>query len=430
MTLGLGALVPAQAIKLQAQPVPEPGQPVQVQPAQMQPGQVQPVAPGTRAAPRLPRLTLDPPIQEVQKVEYLSNGHIEVAGAVLTLALSDQSRARALAGYVARRVLAERSTLAEVDVSIYDRASYGGFGGPLPLMTASVPRERLSDFLEWSAGRGSYDRAWVSDKPGAPPRRKPDRVRELTVNFLGTLADKAADTVRHTTAKVLGGVQAGLLYRGNSKDALAALTFDDAPHPIYEPLLFDLLRRGEVRATFFVIGRNARAYPYFVRDMVEQGHEVGNHTYHHVRLPPLPIAEASQELQDATQVITGITGRAVRYFRPPGGDYTPATLRAAEDLNLTTVFWTDDPGDFQNPGVDVLLQRYTRTLRPGGIVLLHDNAPEMLQALPSFLRVAQARKIELNTVGALVGEKNAVKQPAALQPKLPSKLIPARLPRP
>jgi peptidoglycan-N-acetylglucosamine deacetylase len=382
-------------------------------PLLVQPGQVQPVAPGTLAAPAIPQLTLNPAIPEVRKVEYLSNGHIEVAGAVLTLALSDQPRARALAGYVAHRVLAARPTLAEVDISVYDKASYGGFGGPLPLLTVSVPRERLNEVLAWSTGRGDYERAWISSKPGAAPVRRPDRVRELTVNFLGSLADKAADTVRHTTAKMLGGVQGGLLYRGSSKAALSALTFDDAPHPMYEPLLLDLLKRSNIHATFFVIGRNARAYPYFVKDMVEQGHEVGNHTYHHVRLPPLPIAKASQELQQASQVIGAITGKPVRYFRPPGGDYTTATLRAAEDQGLITVFWTDDPGDFQNPGVDVLLERYTRTLRRGGIVLLHDNAPEMMAALPLLLKVAQARQILLGTVSKLIGAEQAKGQPNA-----------------
>ena len=407
---------------------------VSVRTAQAQPGQVQPVAPGTLAAPRLPRLTLDPAIPEVQKVEYMGNGHIEVAGAVLTLTPDDYPRARVLAGYVARRVLAEREQLNEVDISVYDKASYGGFGGPLPLLTASVPRERLGDFLEWSAGKDSYERAWLSSTPGAAPVRPPDRVRELSVNFLGSLADKTADAVRHTTAKVLGGVQGGLLYRGNSRTALSALTFDDAPHPMYEPLLLDLLRRNGVHATFFVIGRNARAYPYFVRDMVAQGHEVGNHTYHHVRLPPLPIATATQEMVMASQVIQGVTGKPVRYFRPPGGDYTPATLRAAEGLGLTTVFWTDDPGDFQNPGVEVLIERYTRTLRRGGIVLLHDNAPEMLQALPTLLQIAKDRRIELDTVGVLVGQPQALcrpetgrSAPAQATPRHTPALVPAEL---
>ncbi|WP_425146181.1 polysaccharide deacetylase family protein [Deinococcus sp.] len=390
-----------------------------------QPGQVQPVAPNTLAAPSIPQLKLSPPIPELRKVEYLGNGYIEVAGAVLTLEASDQPRARALAGYAARRVLAAREQLDEVDVSVYDKDSYGGFGGPLPILTASVPRDRLEAFESWAQGRGSYERVWINATSAHPPSRKPDRVRELTVNFLGSLADRAADTVHHTTAQVLGGVQAGLLYHGSARQPLTALTFDDAPHPMYEPLLLDLLRRGETKATFFVIGRNARAYPYFVRDMAEQGHEVANHTYHHVRLPGLSLADATLEMSGANAVLVGITGKPVRYFRPPGGDYTPETLRAAESLGLTTVFWTDDPGDFQNPGDSVLLERYSRNLRRGGIVLLHDNAPEMLQVLPAFLRLASARRIELATVAALVaGPEEGPKHPEA---RTTPALVPVRV---
>ena len=377
------------------------------------PGEVQPVAPNTLLAPRLPRLTLDPPIPEVRKVEYLSNGYIEAAGAVLTVEGGDRARARVLAGYAARRILAARGQLAEVDLSVYDKSSYAGFGGPLPLLTASVPRTRLDDFLSWADGRGTYDRAWINAGTPTPPVRPPDRVRELTVNFLGALADRAADAVHHTTAKVLGGVQGGLLYHGSARQDITALTFDDAPHPMYEPLLLDALRREDAKATFFVIGRNARAYPYFVRDMAEQGHEVANHTYHHVRLPGLPLPEATAEMSQADAVLQGITGKPVRYFRPPGGDYTPATLRAAERLGLTTVFWTDDPGDFQNPGDSVLLERYTRMLRRGGIVLLHDNAPEMLQVLPELLRLAAQRRIDLGTVGALVAGPQGTERPDA-----------------
>ncbi|MFC4454863.1 polysaccharide deacetylase family protein [Deinococcus sonorensis] len=372
------------------------------------PGQLQPLAPGTLTAPRLPTLTLTPPLPGVVKVEYLSNGHIEVAGAILTLGAPERPEVRARVLALATRVLAARPSLSEVDLSVYDRSSYGGFGGPLPLLTASVPRARLNDFLAWTQGRGAYDRVWLNPVSlPAPPRQLSEPVRELSVNFLGSLADRAADAVHHTTAKVLGGVQGGLLYHGLPLTRLAALTFDDAPHPIFEPLLLDLLQRSGIHATFFVIGRNARAYPYFVQDMISQGHEVGNHTYHHVRLPPLSAAQAALEMQQASLVIRSITGQPVRYFRPPGGDYTPATLRAASQQGLTTVFWTDDPGDFQNPGEAVLQRRYLRHLGRGGIVLLHDNAPEMLQVLPAFLQLARQRRVVLGTVGQLVGEPPA-----------------------
>lgn len=75
--------------------------------------------------------------------------------------------------------------------------------------------------------------------------------------------------------------------------------------------------------------------------------------------------------------------------------------RIAEGLGLTTVFWTDDPGDFQNPGVETVEARFARHLRPGGIILLHDNAPDGLAALPDLLNVARQQGYVVDTVGDL-----------------------------
>ncbi|PNY80847.1 polysaccharide deacetylase family protein [Deinococcus koreensis] len=371
-------------------------QPVQVAPGQLPPGAVQPVAPGTRPAPAPPTLTLTPAIPEVRSVQYLGNGFIEVAHAVLTVEPAQRGRLRPLVQEVARRVLAARPELSEVDLSVYDRGAYASFGGPLPVLTASVPRRRLDDFTAWAGGTGAYERVWVN--PGTmSATRAPDQVRET-----GPRPAAGRESALEARARNQGGVLDGLLYRGRFRSLqVAALTFDDAPHPLYEPLLLDLLRRSGVKATFFVIGRNAAAYPFFIHDLAAQGHEIGNHTYHHVRLPPLTPAEVTQELQLTNRTLQALTGQPVRYFRPPGGDYTPQTLDAARALGLTTVFWTDDPADFANPGDAVVESRLTSRLRPGGIVLLHDNAPEMLDVLQGFLRVARQRGYTLTTLGGL-----------------------------
>lgn len=398
LCLGSALAAPAFATP----PVAAPARPVPAIPATPlrtpQPGQVQPLAPGTRPAPKIPTLTLTPAIPQVHQVTYLSNGFIEVAHAVITVTPQERPNLRPLVAQVAAAVLAARPTLSEVDLSVYDRGSYAGFGGPLPLLTASVPRERLGAFLAWTTQRTPFDRVWVN--PGnLPVYLQPDRVRE-TVPVPVVVSSQ--ETALERQARKQGGLLGGLLYRSKFRYVpLAALTFDDAPHPMYEPLLLDMLRRSGVKATFFVIGRNAAAYPYFIRDMTQQGHEVGNHTYHHVRLPPLPLNEAVNEMRWASDIVQKLTGKPVRYFRPPGGEYTPQTLQAARSLGLNTVFWTDDPGDFQNPGDAVLESRLHRNLRPGGVVLLHDNAPEMLNVLQGFLRVARQEGYALTTVGGL-----------------------------
>lgn len=401
------------------------------------PGQVQPVAPGTRTAPRIPELTLNPPIAQVGRIQYLSNGHIEVASAVVLLTPAEAGMARQISNEVIKRTFAARPALSEVDVSVYNKGTYGGFGGPLPLLTISAPRTRLAEVELWAHGE-NYDRAWEAGALPAAVRNEviADKVKENSINFYGDVGDSVKEQNKRQVSRLVGGIQDGLLYMGKKSIPVVALTFDDAPHPMFEPLLLDLLRRGQVHATFFVIGRNAQAYPYFIRDMVAEGHEVANHTYHHVRLPGLPITVAAQELRQTDQVLQGITGQTVRFFRPPGGDYTAATLAAARAQGLTTVFWTDDPADFQNPGNAVLTNRFSRRLDAGGIILLHDNAPQTLEVFGNFLDAAYKRKLALSTVSGMLsaraGDKFTVATPlrrAAPAFKAPP-YIPALPPRP
>ena len=157
-----------------------------------------------------------------------------------------------------------------------------------------------------------------------------------------------------------------------------------------------------MHATFFCIGRNARAYPFLISDMVEGGHEVANHTYHHLRLPGLARPVVHEELELGKTVLEGISGETVRLFRPPGGDYSTETLEVARDLGLVTTFWTDDPGDFNNPGEATIQSRLIDHLRPGGIVLLHDNVQETIDILPAFLEVARNQGFRIGTASQLL----------------------------
>lgn len=365
------------------------------------PGQVQPVAPGTKPAPVLPTLTLTPAIPEVRKVETISNGFITGAHALILVPGKDITPAhvRTLAREAVLRSYAAKPNLAEVDVSVYRAETYRGFGGPLPVLTLSVPHSRLAQFpTAWQAG--TYDRTWAAPNMQSPePELSPIQELERLPVFVGSDAELFKQKVEQTLGLAHGGTRGGLIFRGNSKNKEVALTFDDVPHPMYFPLVLDALKRGNAHATFFVIGRNAQAYPYFIKDMVQQGHELANHTFHHVRLPKLTDAQITSELKSTNDLLTRLTGQPVRYFRPPGGEYSPRVLNIAESLGLTTVFWTDDPGDFQNPGVETVEARYARHLRPGGIILLHDNAPDGLMALPDLLKVARERGYAVDTVG-------------------------------
>ena len=401
-SLGSGQAARSSAVPPQGRlPLPE------VQPATFPtvpiPGATQPLVPGERPALTLPRLQLSG-LPEVHRAEYAGNGVLEAAHVVLLLPASDlkPGRAETLARAAVQRSFAVRPSLSEVAVSVYHQEGYMGFGGPAPLLTASVPKVRLNDFLQGFGHTGTpYDRAWMNPDLSPSAQRAPSRELERAPVFVGTPAGLAAQRVLQLAAQLAGGVHSGLFFHGNRLRSNAALSFDDAPHPIYAPLLLDTLSRAGVNATFFCIGRNARAYPYYVRDILTQGHEIGNHTFHHVRLTELPAETVLDELQQCNAVLTAITGKPVKYFRPPGGRYSPETLAIARSLGLTTAFWTDDPADFGNPGQGVLEDRLSSHLRPGGIVLLHDNVLESLLVLPRFVEYAARQRIKLDTVDDL-----------------------------
>lgn len=377
-----------------------------------QAGQSQPLAPGYKPAPPLPQIRLALLVPELRSLEYASNGHIEAAHGLLLVPKGQTATQRllGLAQTVVREAYLARNTLASVDISIYRAEDYAGFGGPSPLFTASVPKYRLVDFMKVLApALDDYNRLWVNPSQPLPPEREPSGATDPTVaepapTFEGTPQEiQAQQTLQLEQQRNGARPRSSLYYHGPPSSTHVALTFDDAVHPLYAPLLLDALQRGGAKATFFVVGRNVQAYPYFVRDLAAAGHEVANHTFHHVRLVGLSDAAIREELLKANQIIETITQKPVRFFRPPGGRYNAQVLRVVRDLGMVTAFWTDDPGDFNNPGSSVIESRSLRFLRPGGIVLLHDNAPQTTPILVDFLNDARAKGINLTTLSAQAG---------------------------
>jgi len=350
----------------------------------------------------LPTLTLTPPIPELLKVEYAGNGFIEVAHAILLVPKAQIKSPLLLE--LAQRAVQEsfqaRTTLSEVDVSVFQKEGFQGLAGPLPLLTASVPITRLEDFVKLNSQApktwSRYGRLWVNATAPRSPERMPSLALEQNLTFYGSPPDLSKQRVHQVLASLRGrGMNSSVMFHGDPSSDESALTFDDAPHPLFAPLLLDTLRRGGVKATFFCIGRNAEAYPYFVRDMARAGHEIGNHTYDHVRLPLLTPDEARDELLKANTVLEPLSKQKIRYFRPPGGEYSLDSLKTTREAGMVTAFWTDDPGDFTNPGTAVLRERLLAKLRPGGIVLLHDNVLETNLILPAFLNEARRSGIQL-----------------------------------
>ncbi|HEX4403267.1 MAG TPA: polysaccharide deacetylase family protein [Polyangia bacterium] len=161
-----------------------------------------------------------------------------------------------------------------------------------------------------------------------------------------------------------------------------ALTFDDGPHPEYTPAVLTLLAQLQVRATFFVVGRNVTQFPDLVRRVVDEGHAVGGHTFDHREIVGLTPAELEQEMETCRRAISDASGTDSKLFRPPRGRMSLASLRRVSALGYRTVHWTRTYSDYQCDGTEALARRMKVTPpRARDVVLLHDHNPHTIAAL-------------------------------------------------
>ena len=215
------------------------------------------------------------------------------------------------------------------------------------------------------------------------------------------------------------------LYHQGAGDAHeVALTFDDGPDPEWTPKILDILKAAKVKAAFFLVGVNAERYPNLVRRIVDEGHEIGNHTYYHPNLALCWPEHVRLELNATQLLIQTLTGRGTTLFRPPyAADTQPARLadlmplQIAQDQNYLVVLENIDPQDWAKPGADVILQRIKQQRHDGNIILLHDaggDRSQTVEALPRIIEYLQARN---DTIVPLSKLLNTTRD--ALMPPLP-----------
>jgi peptidoglycan/xylan/chitin deacetylase (PgdA/CDA1 family) len=147
-----------------------------------------------------------------------------------------------------------------------------------------------------------------------------------------------------------------LLWRTSAPRKLA-ITFDDGPNPKVTPELLKLLESYEARATFFVIGRFVRECPGLLRETVDRGHAVGNHTRSHPNLFWRTPDQIRAELQDCNDAIGEVTGCAPKWFRPPFGMRNPWVIPCATEKGLRTVMFSRLPGDWRGKPAPWLIKR-------------------------------------------------------------------------
>jgi peptidoglycan-N-acetylglucosamine deacetylase len=214
-----------------------------------------------------------------------------------------------------------------------------------------------------------------------------------------------------------------------------ALTFDDGPDPQWTPEILDILKEKKVPACFFIIGANAEAHPDLVERMIDEGHEVGNHTFTHPNLADTSVEADKIELNATQRLFEALTGRSMRLFRPPYlGDAEPASedeivpVQVAQDLGYIVVGVHVDPLDWQVPTANEMMQRIvTATTLPnpefrGNIIMMHDSGGDRSQTvsiLPRLIDEMRARGYRFVPVSELAG----LSRDEAMPPLAPSLIL-------
>ncbi|MEU5211476.1 polysaccharide deacetylase family protein [Streptomyces sp. NPDC020742] len=166
------------------------------------------------------------------------------------------------------------------------------------------------------------------------------------------------------------------------------LTFDDGPHPHYTPEILRVLRRHGARATFFVVGERALAFPRLLRDIADDGHAVGNHTWSHLQLTTLPPGAVRGELGRTSSLIDDVLGAAPDLARAPYGAWDAPSLSICNELGMSPVGWAVDSADWTTPGARNIADTVVQQIRPGAIVLSHDGGGwrgQTVEALDRYL---------------------------------------------
>jgi peptidoglycan/xylan/chitin deacetylase (PgdA/CDA1 family) len=169
-----------------------------------------------------------------------------------------------------------------------------------------------------------------------------------------------------------------------------ALTFDDGPDPAQTPKILKLLAQQHIHATFCLVGKNAQKHPELVRAIVAGGHTLCNHTWSHsLTVGKQPAAQMQADLQRTSNAILQAAPKAkLKYFRAPGGNFTPALVGTAKQMGMASIYWKVDPRDWDHPKGETHWQHQQRVIyrvchntHSGAIVLSHDfGQPDTIAA--------------------------------------------------
>lgn len=180
------------------------------------------------------------------------------------------------------------------------------------------------------------------------------------------------------------------------KKGTVSFTFDDGPDPEVTPKVLEVLREEGVKAAFFVIGRNAEKHPKLLKQIMDEGHVIGNHTYNHDYV--FSKAAAEKQVTEGQEAIEKIIGKKPAYFRPPFGVMTPEIASAIRKEKCSVIGWDIRSQDGRIRTKDATIKRISSHLEKSTVLLFHDTNPTTPDALREIIHLCRQNGMKIVSV--------------------------------
>lgn len=204
-----------------------------------------------------------------------------------------------------------------------------------------------------------------------------------------------------------------IIKKGNKNEKVIALTFDDGPDEVFTPQVLDILKKYNVKATFFLIGEKVPYNKKIVKREKEEGHEIGNHTFTHINASKKTYEEIEEEITKTQEAIKDVTGEYPTLFRPPYRALSRDLCKIVKEKNMNIVLWSNiDVRDWSNPGVNNMVNTIESKVENGNIIILHDyntvrnNKSQTIQALEIVIPKLKEEGYKFVTISELMEHLN------------------------
>lgn len=196
------------------------------------------------------------------------------------------------------------------------------------------------------------------------------------------------------------------IYYVETPEKKIAISFDASWGAERTPKILEILKRYDLKTTFFVTGIWIKAYPDWIKQIAEDGHEIGNHTASHPHMNQLSTDQIKEEMKKVDDMICKLTGKRPKLFRPPFGEYNNNVIKTVTSLGYIPIQWSIDSLDWKNLSKEAIIERVTSNPHNGAIILFHNDGLNTPDALPEIIEFYTNNGYKIVPISELIYKKD------------------------